>query len=279
MVCNGRAARIPGSRISHQDLANCAAKCGYGDRSSRVMKANAQRRTLNVQRPSQKKHPAHNRNRFLYPPPSFDVELRITTMEREANSPPSRRTKTTQLKWLHWLGLRDFPAAFLARATGIIVPEIEHRLAEMFNDIAAIEIDVFHQLPAIVTIEDDVFVFTRRPATLDHHTNRVRRPDRRVRNIGRNKKRFPFPYEMIHNAIALVDAHLDVAFELVEIFLRIDEMKIVPRVRTLDHHHEKIAAIIEVAVAHRRFEFVAVLFNPAHQVDWRLDGACAFLDS
>ena len=232
---------------------------------------------LNVQRPSQKKHPAHNRNRFLYPPPSFDVELRITTMEREANSPPSRRTKTTQLKWLHWLGLRDFPAAFLARATGIIVPEIEHRLAEMFNDIAAIEIDVFHQLPAIVTIEDDVFVFTRRPATLDHHTNRVRRPDRRVRNIGRNKKRFSFSHEMIDDAITFADAHFDVTFELVKIFLRIDQMEIVPRVRAFDHHDKKIATIIEITVAYRWFKLVAVLFDPAHQVDRGLHRFYAFI--
>ena len=83
-----------------------------------------------------------------------------------------------------------------------------------------------------------------------------------MRNIWRDEKRFAFPHEMIHDAIAFADAHLDVAFELVKVFLRIDEMKIVPRVRAFDDHHEKITAIIKITVAHRRFEFVAVLFDP-----------------
>ena len=51
---------------------------------------------------------------------------------------------TSKSEWLDRLRLRDFPAAFLASATRIIAPEIEHRLAEMLDNIAAVEIDVFH---------------------------------------------------------------------------------------------------------------------------------------
>ena len=150
-------------------------------------------------------------------------------------------------------------------------------MAEMLNDIAAVEIDVFDQRPAIVAIKDHVFVFTWRAAAFHHDTYCVRRSDRRVRDIGRNKKRFPFANEMIHDAISLPDAHPDIAFELVKIFLRIDEMKIVPRVRTFDHHHEKVAAIIQVAVAHWWLEFVPVFLDPACQVDRGLHRGYAFL--
>ena len=197
-------------------------------------------------------------------------------MEREANGLPYRRT-TALLKWLHRLGLRDFPATFLAGASGIVVPEVLHRLAEVLNDIAAVEIDVFHQRAAIVAIKDYVFMLAWRPPTFHHNTNCVGWTDRRVRNIGRNKKRFSFAHEVIHDAIAFPDAHLDVAFELVKIFLRIDEVKIVSRVRTFDHHHEKIATIIKVTIADRRFEFIAILLDPIHQIDRRLHRGNSFL--
>ena len=47
-------------------------------------------------------------------------------------------------------------------------------------------------------------------------------------------------------------------------------MKIVPGVRALDHHHKKIATIIEVTIAHRRLEFFTILFDPLLEIDRRL---------
>ena len=69
------------------------------------------------------------------------------------------------------------------------------------------------------------------------------------------------------NAIALADTHFDVAFELIKVLLGIDQMKIVPRVRTFDDHHEKIATVVEITVAYRWFKLVAILLDPPHQVD------------
>src|SRR5437764_661471 len=66
-----------------------------------------------------------------------------------------------------------------------------------------------------------------------------------MRNIRRDEKRFALAHNMIDNVIAFADSHFDVAFELIEILLRIDEMKIVPRIRPLDNHDEKIAPYIE----------------------------------
>jgi len=137
----------------------------------------------------------------------------------------------------------------------------------MLDDIGAIKIDVFDHRPALFAIEDDVFVFSGRTASLDHHANSVRWTDRGVRNVGRNEESFPFAHEMVDDAVALPNPYFDVAFELIKIFLGIDQMKIVPRVRAFDYHHKKIATIVEIAIAHRRFELLAVFFDPFFQID------------
>ena len=83
-----------------------------------------------------------------------------------------------------------------------------------------------------------------------------------MRNIRRNEKRFALAHNMIDNVIAFADSHFDVAFELIEILLRIDKMKIVARVWTGDHHDKKITTVIKVLIAHRRLEEVPIFFNP-----------------
>jgi len=132
----------------------------------------------------------------------------------------------------------------------------------MLDDVGAVEIDVFDQRPAIFTIENDVLVFSGRATSLDHNADRVRGTDRRMRNIRRNEEGFAFAHEVIDDAVAFADAHFDVAFELIKIFFRIDQMKIVPGIRALDHHHKKIAPVVKITVADRRFKSFPVLFDP-----------------
>src|SRR5580704_7922878 len=79
------------------------------------------------------------------------------------------------LQRFHRLWFFDLLTAFLAGATGIVIPEIEHRLTEMLNNVCAVEMDVFHQCSAILAVKNDVLFFSWRPATFDHNTNRVRR--------------------------------------------------------------------------------------------------------
>jgi hypothetical protein len=143
----------------------------------------------------------------------------------------------------------------------------------MVDDIAAIEVDVLDESAAIVAVKNDVLVLASRTPAFDHDADRIRRPDWRVRDIWRNEKRFALTDEMINDPVAFADAHFDVAFELIKIFLGIDEMKIVPGVWTFDHHDEKIAAIVEVAIADRRFKQIAVRFYPVVDVDrWQYLG-------
>ena len=95
-----------------------------------------------------------------------------------------------------------------------------------------------------------------------------------MRNIRRNEKRFAFMHDVIDDPIAFANAHFDVAPKLIKIFLGIDQMKIVPRVRTLDNHHEKIAPVIKVTVAYRWLEKMAVLCDPVFEINRLLHYGC-----
>ena len=48
------------------------------------------------------------------------------------------------LKGMHFLRFFDLFAALFTGTTRVIIPEIEHRLTEMLNDVRAIEMNVFH---------------------------------------------------------------------------------------------------------------------------------------
>ncbi len=174
------------------------------------------------------------------------------------------------LQRLYRLSFFYLLTALFAGPARIIAPEFEHCLAKMVDDVFAIEVDVFHQRSTIFTVENDVLLFTRRPAPLHNQTNGVRRSLGRVRHIRWNEKRFALADNVINDAISFADTHLDVAFELIEVLFRINKVKIIPGVGAFYDHHEKISAIVKVSVAYGRFEFISVLFNPVLYVDWRL---------
>src|SRR5207247_6725553 len=181
-------------------------------------------------------------------------------------------SETDGLQRIHRLRLFHLFAAFLACPARIIVPEIKHCLTEMLDDIRAVEVDVFHQCSAVFAVENDVLLYSWRAAPLDHYPNRVGRALRRMRHIWRNEERLSLTHDVINNAITLADADFDVALELIEVLFRIHQMKIVPRVRPFDDHHEEIASVIKITVAHRRLELFAVLFDPIFQINRRLNG-------
>src|SRR3954470_16308734 len=101
------------------------------------------------------------------------------------------------LKRFDRLGLRDFGAAILTGAAPIIIPEIEHCLAEVLDDIAAIEIDVFDEGAAFFAIKDHVLVFAGRAAAFYDDADCVRGANRRVDHIGRNEEGLTLADEMI----------------------------------------------------------------------------------
>jgi hypothetical protein len=169
-----------------------------------------------------------------------------------------------RLRFFHFL------TALLAGPACIIAPEFEHCLAKMVDNVFAIEVDVFHQRSTIFTVKNDVLLFTRRTAPLYNQANRVWRALGRVRHIRRNEKRFALADNVINDAVAFADSHLNVAFELVEVLFRINEVKIIPRVGPFNDHHKKIAAVVKIPVAYGRLKFVSILFNPLLYVNRRL---------
>ena len=182
------------------------------------------------------------------------------------------------LEWLDRLRLRNFVTALFASSSRVVVPEIKHCFTEVVDDIGTITVDVFDQRSAVLAIKNYMFVLTRWAASLDHNADRVRRPHRRMRNVRRNEKRFALAHEMIDDPVALADADFNVALQLIKIFLRVDFMEIVPRIRPFDHHHKKVSPIVKITVADRRLEFFPVLFDPILQIYWRLnsDGGAFF---
>ena len=172
-----------------------------------------------------------------------------------------------QLKRLYRFRLLDFLAAVFAGPPRIVIPKLEHSLAKMLDDIGTIEVNILHERSTVITVEDNMLLLSRWTAALDHHADGVWRPLRGVRDIWRDEERLTFAHDVIDNAVALANAHFDVALQLVEIFFRIDEMKIVSGVRAFDHHDKKIAAIVEIAVTHRWLEQMSVLFDPIIEIN------------
>jgi len=166
----------------------------------------------------------------------------------------------------------DLVAALFASPPLIVIPKIEHCLTEMLNDIGTIKIDVFDQRSAIVAVENDVFMLARRAATLHHYAERVRWAHWRVWNIWRDEECLPFPHKMIDDPVAFADAHFDIAFQLVEILFRINQMKIVSRVWPFNDHHEKVAPVVKILIAYRWLKFFPVLLDPVMQINRRLHG-------
>ena len=141
----------------------------------------------------------------------------------------------------------------------------------MLDDVAAVEIDVFHQRPTILAVKNDVFTFPRRASAFNDNAQRIGWPHRSMRDIRRDKERLSLAHKMIDDPVSFADAYLDVALQLIKIFLRIDEMEIVSRVRALDHHDKKIPTIVEITITYRGLEEVTVFVDPLIQIDRRSD--------
>src|SRR6476660_3620518 len=177
------------------------------------------------------------------------------------------------LQRLYRLRFFHFFTALPAGPARIVAPEFEHCLAKMVDDVFAIEVDVFHRCSTIFTVKDDVLLFTRRTTPLYNQPNRVWRALGRVRHIRRNEKRFALADNVIDDAVAVADTHLNIPFELIEVLFRINEMKIVPRVGAFDDHYKKIPAVIKIPVAYWRLKFLSILFNPLLYINRRLHAA------
>ena len=75
----------------------------------------------------------------------MEVDLHGRNFRAFLRTPKAFGADTDALQRFHWRRFLDFLAARLAGTARIVIPEIEHCLAEMLNDVCAVEMDVFHQ--------------------------------------------------------------------------------------------------------------------------------------
>jgi hypothetical protein len=159
-------------------------------------------------------------------------------------------------------------AALWASAPRVVVPEFEHSLAEMLDDVPAIEINILDERATVIAVKNNMLMFARRPPPFHDHSERVRRAHGRVRHVRRDEERLSFAHEVVNNALAFTNAHFDVALKLIKILFGVDLVKVIAGVRAFDDHDEEVAAVVEIAIAYGRLEFVPVRFDPVFEIDW-----------
>ena len=75
---------------------------------------------------------------------SMKVDLHGWNFRAFLRTPKAFGADADALQRFHWRRFLDFLAALLAGTPLIVIPEIEHGLAEVLNDICAVEMNVFH---------------------------------------------------------------------------------------------------------------------------------------
>src|SRR4029077_15602453 len=126
----------------------------------------------------------------------------------EHNHAPRRRSAPSRSsERLRRPRLLDLCAALLTSSPRVVIPEVEHRLAEVLDDVPAVEVDVFHECSAFGAIENNVFMFACWATALDAHANRVWGWDRCGRDIGWDEECFSLTDQVIDDSVALVDTH------------------------------------------------------------------------
>src|SRR5262245_43244124 len=90
-----------------------------------------------------------------------------------------------------WDGL-DIPACFTS-AKRFAVVELGRNLSQIVQEISGTSRQLIQLSIALLAIPGIAFRFIDTPDSLDHQTNGVRRPLRRMRSIGREHKDVSFP--------------------------------------------------------------------------------------
>jgi len=74
----------------------------------------------------------------------MEIDLHGWNFRAFLRTPKASGAGTDALQRFHWRRFLDFLAALLAGTARIVIPEIDHRLTEMLDDVCAVEMDVLH---------------------------------------------------------------------------------------------------------------------------------------
>ena len=116
-------------------------------------------------------------------------------------------------------------------------------MAEVFDYIFTVEFFVINKFVAVFAIELLVFGFAWGAAAFDYYADGFGRAGWSVRDIAGDEECFTFADWYIFNDAIFTNADNYVAFDLIEIFFRVGDVKVVSCVWASDHHHEKVVGI------------------------------------
>ena len=120
---------------------------------------------------------------------------------------------------------------------------------------------------AALAVPLEAIALARPARALDHQAHGVGGTARRMRHVGRQQEDLAFADGNVHAPAALHGGQRDAALELVEKLLARIDVEILAAVRTADHHDDELAVREHLLVAHRRLQQVAVLVDPALEVE------------
>src|SRR5438067_1960471 len=164
--------------------------------------------------------------------------------------------------------LRMHVAAFGARRVLRIPPVASEDGRELLHDVGQVERFPVQLVPAAVADPEESVELVGEPAPFQNQTDRVGRALWRVRHARREEEDLAFADGNVARLSVLQDAQHDVAFDLVEELLSLVDVIVAARVRPAhDRHHEIAVAFPDLRVSHRRLEQVAVLVDPAFEVE------------
>src|SRR6185369_1483442 len=159
--------------------------------------------------------------------------------------------------------------ALLAAPYFFIAVESFEDWGKVLDDALQPQLRAMHEVVTVRAIPLEGIELTFRPRHLDHHSDRVSGTLGRVAHVLRKQEHLSFADRDLYRWLAgFFDyAQLDVALELIKEFFGRVVVKVASLVRTTDHGDHELAVFPHLGIADGWLELVAVLFDPALQVE------------
>ena len=160
-------------------------------------------------------------------------------------------------------------AALLTGPLRLVGPEGFHHRLELFSQVHQLKTGVEDDLPAALAKPAKVVVLALFTAAFDDQPNRIGGTLGRMRDTGGEQEHLAlFDRDLLDLAV-FDDSNNDISLDLVEEFLAVFDVKILPGIRASDRHDQKLGILPDHLVPDRGFEEIAVFVDPAFQVNWR----------
>ena len=160
-------------------------------------------------------------------------------------------------------------AAGFTRAQFLAAIELAESRKEIFLNVFQLEVSFVERVVARITEpEQSVLGIGICAFAFDDQSQRAFFAHGAVRNFGRVQIHVPRAQLHIDRFPIFLNAHGNVAFELVKEFFGLIVVVIFAGIGAGYNHHDVIAALdIKILVAHRRLEQITVFFDPSREVE------------